>query len=160
MNSYILSSRSVTAQPIGMPLRILKFAMDFFARVMTGFWPLIWPSSTAAVSSSLAFWLASPRPMLSVTFWSLGTAMMLSQPKRFMSAGTVSLLYFSCNRLFIASLPLPRILSKSFRRLLVERRVAFSANARLGAVGGDLVADAGMLAAAGTDNHHIGDVNG
>ena len=39
MNSYILSPRSVTAQPMGMPLRILKFAMDFFARVMMGFLP-------------------------------------------------------------------------------------------------------------------------
>src|SRR5580692_6732386 len=157
MNSYILSPRSVTAQPIGMPLRILKFAMDFFARVMIGFWPLIWPSSTAAVSSSLAFWLASPRPMLSVTFCSLGTAMTLSQPKRFMSAGTVSLLYFSCNRLFIASLPLPRVVASC---LLIERCVAFSANARLGAVGGDFVADAGVLTAAGADDHHVGNVDG
>jgi len=39
---------------------------------MIGFWPVIWPSSTAAVSSSFAFWLASPRPMLTVTFFQLG----------------------------------------------------------------------------------------
>src|ERR1700722_15067347 len=152
MNSYILSPRSVTAQPIGMPLRILKLAIDFLARVITGFWPLIWPSSTAAVLSSLAFWLASPRPMLSVTFCSLGTAMMLSQPKRFMRAGTVSLLYFSCNRLFIPSFA-------SSLPLLVEHCVAAPANPRLGAVGGDLVPDACVLAAAGTDDHHIGDVD-
>ena len=37
------SPRSVTQQPMGMPLRILKFAMDFFARVKTAFWPAIWP---------------------------------------------------------------------------------------------------------------------
>ena len=57
------SPRSVTMQPMGMPLRILKFAIDFFARVITGFCPAIWPSSWAAVSSSFTFWLASPRPI-------------------------------------------------------------------------------------------------
>jgi len=71
---------------------------------MMAFWPVIWPSSTAAVSSSLAFWLASPRPMFTVTFCSLGTAIMFFQPKCFISAGTVSFRYFSCNRLFIAAL--------------------------------------------------------
>src|SRR5882672_8175883 len=100
-NSYMMSPRSVTAQPIGMPLRILKFAMDFLARVMMAFWPVIWPSSCAAVSSSFAFWLASPRPMLTVILATLGTAMMFFQPKRFISAGVVSLRYLSCNRLFI-----------------------------------------------------------
>src|SRR5258708_27794984 len=96
------SPRNVTAHPMGMPLRILKFAMDFFARVIIAFCPVIWPSSTAAVSSSLAFWLASPRPMLTVIFFSFGTAIMFFQPKRFISEGTVSDRYFSCNRLFIA----------------------------------------------------------
>src|SRR5438445_12988289 len=96
------SPRKVTAQPMGMPLRILKFAIDFFARVITAFCAVIWPSSTAAVSSSFAFWLASPSPMLTVIFLSFGTAIMFFQPKRFISAGTVSDLYFSCNRLFIA----------------------------------------------------------
>src|SRR5208283_3426924 len=102
-NSYIFSPRRVTAQPMGMPLRILKFAMDFLARVIMAFCPVICPSSTAAVSSSLTFWLASPRPMLTVILETLGTAMTFFQPKRFISAGTVSLLYFSCNRVFIAS---------------------------------------------------------
>src|SRR5438132_289710 len=40
--------------------------------------------------------------MLTVIFFSLGTAIMFFQPKRFISAGTVSIRYFSCNRLFIA----------------------------------------------------------
>src|SRR6267154_3795811 len=40
--------------------------------------------------------------MLTVIFCSFGTAIMFFQPKRFISAGTVSLRYFSCNRLFIA----------------------------------------------------------
>jgi len=63
--------------------------MDFFARVMMALCPVIWPSSTAAVSSNLAFWLASPSPMLTVIFLNLGTAILFFQPKRFMSAGTV-----------------------------------------------------------------------
>src|SRR5271154_7350674 len=96
---------------MGMPLRILKLAMDFLARVMMGFWPVIWPSSTAAVSSSLAFWLASPRPMFTVIFCSFGAASLFFQPKRFISAGTVSLLYFSCNRVFISLLCLVLYLS-------------------------------------------------
>src|SRR2546429_8923932 len=40
--------------------------------------------------------------MLTVIFCSFGTALLFFQPKRFISAGTVSLRYFSCNRLFIA----------------------------------------------------------
>src|SRR5437667_144865 len=40
-NLYIRSPRKVTAQPMGMPLRILKFSMDFFARVITAFCPVI-----------------------------------------------------------------------------------------------------------------------
>src|SRR3979411_1231770 len=91
---------------MGMPLRILKLAMDFLALVIMAFWPVIWPSSCAAVSSSLAFWLASPSPMLTVIFCSFGTAILFFQPKCFISAGTVSLRYFSCNRLFIAFLRL------------------------------------------------------
>ena len=35
------SPRSVTIAPIGMPLRTLNCAIDFFARVITGFWPVI-----------------------------------------------------------------------------------------------------------------------
>src|SRR6476620_12175481 len=40
--------------------------------------------------------------MLTVTLDSFGTAMMFFQPKCFISAGTVSFLYLSCSRLFIA----------------------------------------------------------
>ncbi len=100
------SPRSVTMQPMGMPLRILKFAMDFFARVITGFCPAIWPSSCAAVSSSFTFWLASPRPIFTVTFETRGTAIVFEYPKRLVSAGTASLRYFSCKRRdhFISSL--------------------------------------------------------
>ena len=43
--------RSVTLQPIGRPLRILKPAIAFFASVFTGFWPAIAVSSSTAASS-------------------------------------------------------------------------------------------------------------
>ena len=43
--------RSVTLQPIGRPLRILKPAIAFFAIVFTGFWPAIAVSSSTAASS-------------------------------------------------------------------------------------------------------------
>ena len=46
-NSYIRAPRSVTEQPTGMPARSPKFAIDFFALVTTGFWPV-----TAASSST------------------------------------------------------------------------------------------------------------
>src|SRR5258707_2893839 len=150
MNSYMRSPRSVTAQPMGIPLRILKFAMDFLARLMMGSWPVIWPISTAAVSSSFAFWLASPRPMLTVTFFSLGTAIMFFQPKCFISAGTVSLRYFSCNRLFIAALVSP---------LLIQCGVATLACPDLGAIRQNVVSDSGVLAAIGADHHHVGNVD-
>src|SRR6266404_4914786 len=136
---------------MGMPLRILKFAMDFFARVMMGFCPVIWPNSTAAVSSNLAFWLASPRPMLTVTFCTLGTAMMFFQPKRFISAGTVSFRYFSCNRLFIA---FPYLCP-----LLIQRRVAMPATAHFRAVRQHRVPDPRVLPAAPADDHHVRNVD-
>src|SRR5258707_455672 len=127
--------------------------MDFFARVMMAFWPVIWPSSCAAVSSSLTFWLASPRPMLTVTFCSLGTAIMFFQPKCFISAGTVSFRYFSCNRLFIAALVSPLLF------LLIQSAAATLARAHLGAVRQNAVPNARVLAAIGADHHHIGNVD-
>jgi hypothetical protein len=48
-NSYMRSRRRVTLQPIGMPSRSLNCAIDFFALVMTGFWPAI--SSISAARS-------------------------------------------------------------------------------------------------------------
>ena len=67
------ASRRVTLQPIGMPSRSLKPAIDFLAFVITGFWPVIVASCSAASSSALAFCSASPTPMLSVIFCSRGT---------------------------------------------------------------------------------------
>src|SRR5690348_10316672 len=148
------SPRKVTAQPIGMPLRILKFAMDFFARVIMAFCPVICPSSCAAVSSSFTFWLASPRPMFTVIFCNLGTAMRFFQPKRFISAAMVSLRYFSCNRLFIAFFCLV------LYELLIQCRLTMPATTHLRAVRQNRVADARVLAAARANHHHVGNVDG
>ena len=43
----------MTLQPIGMPSRSLNWAIDFFALVITGFWPAIGCISAAAVSTLL-----------------------------------------------------------------------------------------------------------
>src|SRR5580692_9610217 len=125
--------------------------MDFFARVIMAFCPVICPSSTAAVSSNFTFWLASPRPMFTVIFCSLGTAIKFFQPKRFISAGIVSLRYFSCNRLFIA-FPYRWL-------LLVQCRVAVPATAHLRAVRQHGVADARVFIAASANDQHIRNVD-
>ena len=57
-----------------MPLRTLKAAIDFFARRVTGFCPVMRASSSAPVSTSLALAVASPRPMLTTTLVIRGTA--------------------------------------------------------------------------------------
>ena len=51
-NSYIRLRRSVTAAPTGTPSRRPKFEIDLRARVTTGFWPVIAPSSFTTLSSS------------------------------------------------------------------------------------------------------------
>src|SRR4029077_5047801 len=144
-NSYIRSPRSVTQQPMGMPLRSLKLAIDFLARVIMGRWPEICPSSTAATSSSLIFWLPSPRPMLTTTLATFGTAMGFLYPKRFISAGITSLRYRSRNRLMAG--------------LLLQCRAAAAADAHFGAVGQQFMAHPGVLIARGADQQHIGNLN-
>ena len=64
--------------PIGMPARSLKAAIDFLARVTTGFWPEISVRSFTAASIALAFWIASPRPMLITILTNFGTCITLS----------------------------------------------------------------------------------
>ncbi len=61
--------------PIAMPSRSLNAAIDFVALVITGFWPAICVSSFTAPSISLAFCVASPRPILTEIFSIFGTAM-------------------------------------------------------------------------------------
>ena len=58
-----------------MPSRSLNAAIDFFAFVITGFWPAIAVSSSTAPSISLEFCVASPMPMLIEIFSIFGTAM-------------------------------------------------------------------------------------
>ncbi len=65
--------RSVTLHPMGEFSRSLKLAMDFFARVTTGFWPAMAPRSAVAKSSTFGFSLPSPTPMLITIFSSRGT---------------------------------------------------------------------------------------
>ena len=69
------SPRSVTIVAIGWPLRTLNCAIDFFARRVTGLCPVMRATSSAPVSTSLAFDVASPRPMFTTTFSIFGTAM-------------------------------------------------------------------------------------
>jgi len=57
-----------------MPWRTLNWAIDFFARRTAAFWPVILPSSSAPTSTTLAFWVASPSPMLITTLVTFGTA--------------------------------------------------------------------------------------
>ena len=60
-------------QPIAMPSRSLKPAIDFLARVTTGFWPAIKVMSPTAASTFLRSPVPSPTPMLRTTLVSRGT---------------------------------------------------------------------------------------
>ena len=84
------SPRSVTIAPIGMPSRTLKAAIDFLARVTTGFCPVIWPSSFTAGSRIFAFCVASPTPMFTTILCSRGTAIGFLRSSSFISAGAIS----------------------------------------------------------------------
>src|SRR5665647_3016673 len=75
--SYMRSPRRVTRQPMDMPSRSLKLAMDLRALVIAGRWPLMSARSSTAASSSLALVLASPTPMLRVTLVTRGTSITL-----------------------------------------------------------------------------------
>ncbi len=51
-----------------MPSRTLNWAIDLRARRTLGFWPVIVASCSVAASSIFESCLASPQPMLTVTF--------------------------------------------------------------------------------------------
>jgi hypothetical protein len=72
-NSHMRLPRSVTVQPTGWPARSLKFAIDFRALRVAGFWPVIRASSSLALSSSFGFAAASPMPMFTTIFSRRGT---------------------------------------------------------------------------------------
>ena len=63
--------------PIGIPARSLKAATDFRARITIGAWPVMVLMSATAASMARAFWIASPRPMLTTIFSSRGTSIAL-----------------------------------------------------------------------------------
>ena len=60
--------RRVTLSPIGLPVRILNWAIDRRAFITIGFWPVIIVRSPDAASIALAFVSASPMPMLTTIF--------------------------------------------------------------------------------------------
>jgi hypothetical protein len=95
--------------PMALPSRTLKAAIDFFAFVVTGFWPAICVRSATSGSSSLEFCVASPRPMLITIFLSCGTAIAFSSPSSFWSACLISLWYFSFNLAAISLLSFFRL---------------------------------------------------
>src|SRR5665647_66667 len=145
--SYMRSPRSVTRQPMDMPSRSLKPAIDLRALVIAGRWPVIWASSSTASSSSFAFVFASPTPMLSVTFATRGTSITLRYPNSSLSSGTISLKYFSLS------------LAICLRLVDVFAATGAAAGADLAAVPGQPVPDTGGLAARGADEHHVGRVD-
>ena len=68
------SRRSVTLEPIGMPSRSLKVAIELRDLVTTGFWPVIAVRSATAPSTALRSLTASPTPMLMTILSSFGTS--------------------------------------------------------------------------------------
>ena len=79
-NSHIRLPRSVTLQPMALPSRSLKPAIDLRLSVTTGFWPaMIFRASTA---SSKYFFspVALPTPMLTTIFCNRGSDKRLVRP--------------------------------------------------------------------------------
>src|SRR6266568_5192679 len=91
--------------PMDWPWRSLKFAIDLRALVMTGFWPVSCPSCSTEASMILPLLMASPRPMLTTTFSSLGTCIGFLNPSSFTSAGRISFSNRSFNRAAMCSAP-------------------------------------------------------
>ena len=66
------SPRRVTLAPMALPSRSLKPAIDFLARVTSGFWPVMTVRSATAPSSSDGWPTASPTPMFTTIFVEAG----------------------------------------------------------------------------------------
>ena len=75
---------------MGIPARSLNDAIDFFARVTTGFCPAMVPSSAAAVSTIFELAMASPSPMLMTIFSNFGTAIGFVMSNSLAKAGAIS----------------------------------------------------------------------
>ena len=95
MKSYMRSPRRVTMAATGWPARRRNVAIDFLARRIDGFWPVMALSSSMTLSRTLMFWVASPTPELMTIFSSLGTIITLANFSSFFRAGLISFLYFS-----------------------------------------------------------------
>src|SRR5580704_11346435 len=104
-NSSIRSRRKVTLHPIGMPSRSLKVAIDRFALVTTGCWPVIAVKSAAAASAFLLSCTASPTPILTTIFSRRGTCIGFLYPNSCISAGRTVVSYCSCRRALAISSP-------------------------------------------------------
>src|SRR5688572_28488722 len=140
---HMRAPRRVTFMPMFWPWRTLKLAIDFFASVLTGFWPVMRVSVVSTVSGILgSLRRLVDMPTLTDTNFNLGTAMRFLYPKRSISAGTIFFSYCSRNiGLFDGLLALLR-------------------HADLAAVFHDLPADAGRLAGLGVDEHDVRGVDG
>jgi hypothetical protein len=62
---------------VAVELASLNCAMDFFARVTSGFWPVMAVRSRTAPSMSFESFAASPTPMFTTTLTTRGISMTL-----------------------------------------------------------------------------------
>src|SRR5436305_13685519 len=93
--------------------------MDFLAFVMTGFWPVIARTSSAAVSRTFELAMASPMPILMTILSRRGTAIGFLISNSFEIAGAISFVYRSFN---LAAIFFPRRLGLAFRRFQISDR--------------------------------------
>ena len=81
----------MTATPTAMSSRSLNAAIDLRARRTFGFWPVITPSCSAALSSRFVSSFASPTPMFTVILTSRGACITVLYSNRSMRLGRISL---------------------------------------------------------------------
>ncbi len=93
--SYIRFFRRVTLHPMGYPSLILNPASDRLAKHTTGLCPAIAVISETACSITFLSAIASPTPILSVTFSNLGTSIAFPIPSFSLSSLCNVLRYFS-----------------------------------------------------------------
>src|SRR5580765_3982816 len=90
--------RSVTAQPIGIPSRSLKPAIELRALRTVGRWPVICARSRTAASTRPLFSTAPLTPMFTTILLRRGTALSFSILKCSFKRGFTSLSYLSLRR--------------------------------------------------------------
>src|SRR5579872_7463144 len=127
--------------------------MDRLALVTTGFCPAMIVRSPTAASSARALVSASPRPMLSTIFFTVGIAMTLEYFISSRRAGRTSSMYFC----------LSRGSTRVFSVIFVPCRnnfVAMLADTHVAAVGEHRARLARRAVTVGTDQHHVGAIEG